>query len=533
MTTGSLSPAPVSAWAPLRIGVYRNLFLAQLTSNIGTWMQTVGAQWFLVEKHASPTVIALVQTASLTPTLILALFAGVLADLFDRRRLLIGVQAYAVIASALLAVLTWTGVLTPVWLLVLTFAIGCAAALAAPAWQAIQPELVPREQIPAAASLGSVTVNGARAVGPAIAGVLVATAGPAAVFALNAVSFIVIIAALLAWKRPPSALLGERERIGQSIITGLRYIRHGPIVRRILLRSALFAFPASALWALLPVTAARHWQMSASGYGAALGILGVGAVLGVVAIPRLRRMFSANLLLAASALVYALGLLAVAYQSFAAATVWLLMCGAAWIATLTTLNAAAQLSLAHWVRARGLAMYLLIFMGSQAIGSFVWGFIASHFGLPASLTTAAVLLLATAATVRWLPLLPETATLDRTVSSAWPTPTLVFEPDPDDGPVLICIAYRVREDRVDEFRVAMRTVGQSRQRTGGYCWRLYRSGEDAELVVEQFTVPSWGEFRRQQTMRWLGSDQEAMAAALTQTVDGRAEEHWFLALDDE
>src|SRR6202020_266321 len=301
------APEETSAWAPLRIAIYRNLFIAQLVSNIGTWMQTVGAQWFLVEHHSSATIVALFQTASLTPTLVLGLFGGVFADLFDRRRLLIVIQTYAVLAAAMLAALAFTGVLTPTWLLVFTVAIGCGSALTAPAWQAIQPELVPREQIPAAASLGSVTVNVARSIGPALAGVVVLVAGPAAVFALNAVSFV----ALRSWQRPACAPLNERESIGLSMLAALRWVRHGPITRRILLRSALFAFPASALWALLPVTAAQHWHMNSCGYGLVLATLGVGAVIGVAVIAHLRRLFATSTVLAGSAGRYALGLLVV------------------------------------------------------------------------------------------------------------------------------------------------------------------------------------------------------------------------------
>lgn len=519
-----------SAWAPLKIAIYRNLFIAQLISNIGTWMQTVGAQWFLVEHHSSATVVALVQTASLTPTLVLGLFGGVFADLFDRRRLLIVVQTYAVLAAAALAALAFVGVLTPTWLLVFTVAIGCCSALTAPAWQAIQPELVPREQIPAAASLGSVTVNVARAIGPALAGVVVLAAGPAAVFALNAVSFAAIIVALRSWKRPGCAPLDERESIALSILAALRWVRHGPVTRRILLRSALFAFPASALWALLPVTAAQHWQMNSCGYGLVLATLGVGAVIGVALIAQLRRLFATNTVLAGSAGAYALGLLVVAIGPFDVAIPLLLVCGMAWIATLTTLNAAVQLSLPPWVRARVMAVYLLVFSGSQALGSYLWGLIAAHFGLAQSLVVAAALLLLTAASVTALPLRPETGTLDLTTSTAWPTPTLVFQPEPSDGPVLISTSYRVTDDRLDQFAAAMLKVGRSRSRTGGYRWRLYRSGEDPQLVIEEFTVPSWAEFDRQHSTRWLASDNAALASALQCTVDGRAEEHWYFAL---
>ncbi len=263
-------------------------------------MQSVGAQWFLVEKHSSDVVVALVQTASLGPTLLLALFAGALADLFDRRRFLMVLQSYAVLVTLALAVQTYLGSLGPTSLLLYTVGIGCAAALTGPAWQAIQPEVVPREQIPAAATLASVSANSARAIGPAVGGIAVALAGPAAVFAINAVSFAGIIVALRAWKRPRQSPPIEREHFGQAIISGLLYVRNAPIFRRILSRTALFLFPASALLALLPVVAARRWHLGASGYGVALGAIGFGAVLAVGIATRLRQRVSDDVLLAGS-----------------------------------------------------------------------------------------------------------------------------------------------------------------------------------------------------------------------------------------
>src|SRR6201994_4452177 len=295
--------------APLRNRVYRNLFLASFGSNIGTFMQGVAAQWFLVEKHSPDVIVALVQTASLGPTLIFGLFAGALADLFDRRRLLIFLQSYAVAVA--LAVVTYLGHLTPTALLMFTVAIGSASALAGPDWQAIQPEVVPREQIPAVAMLGSVSGNASRAIGPAIGGIIVAFAGPAAVFAINAVSFAGIIVALLVWQRPKQLAPIEREHFGQAIVSGVLYVVNGPVFRRILLRTALFLFPASALLALLPVAAARTWHLGAGGFGVALGAIGLGALLGAVAADSLRRRVSDNVLLAASAAVYGLAPVAV------------------------------------------------------------------------------------------------------------------------------------------------------------------------------------------------------------------------------
>lgn len=521
---------PSSAWAPLRNPVYRNLFVAQLASNIGSWMQTVGAQWFLVAAHSSPTMVALVQTASLTPTLALALPAGALADILDRRRLLIASTTYTMIAAAALTTMAIAGVVTPVSLLVLTFAMGCGAALAAPPWQAIQPELVPREQIRAASALGSVTVNAARAIGPAVAGVVVAAAGPAAVFALNTVSFAGVIVALALWRRPANVRTHPREPFWHSFVTGGRYVRSAPIVRRILLRAGLFAFPASALWALLPLTSSQRWHQSAAGYGLALACLGGGAVAGVVLVPVLRKRLPDNALLAMSALVFAAGLLASAVLPFAAAVVPLVLAGTAWLMTLTTLNTAAQLSLAHWARSRGLAVYLLVFMGAQAVGSVVWGVVASHAGLAASLAGAAGCLVAVAVSVIGLPLHPCTGQLDREVSTAWPVPQVLMMPEPDDGPLLVSTSYRVADGALAEFTNAMHEVGRARRRTGGYSWRLYHSGHQAELVVEQFVVPSWSEFHQQHLVRWLSSDHDAMTRALALTVDGQADQHSYFRI---
>ncbi|MGE5697901.1 MAG: MFS transporter [Candidatus Sericytochromatia bacterium] len=466
----------------------------------------------------------------MAPTLLLALIAGGLADLFDRRRLLIVVQSYAAAIAAVLTAMGVAGVLTPAWLLTLTFAIGCAAALTAPAWQAIQPELVPREQIPAAASLGSITVNGARAVGPALAGVLVAAAGPAAVFGLNAVSFLGIIAALISWRRVPSAPLGER-RTARPIDPG-RSALHPPRPDRAPNLAASSGVRCSRVCAVGAAAGDRRAAL-ASGRrrlraraGAARCRRGGRCRDDCAAAGNVLRQHPAGRV-GGPVRGWAAGGGVPAVRRGGAMAV---VVGVAWIATLTTLNASAQLSLAPWVRARGLSMYLLTFMGSQAVGSVLWGALASHLGLAQSLTAAAALLAATAASVAVLPLLPDTGRLDRTTSTAWPTPTLVFEPEPADGPVLIWTSYRVAAQRFDEFRRAMMHVRGSRLRTGGYGWRLYRSGDEPDVVVEQFTVPSWGEFYRQHTTRWLGSDHAAVAAAMALTRNGRAEQHWFLAV---
>jgi MFS family permease len=518
-----------SVWAPLRNRIYRDLFIAQFVSNLGTWMQNVAAQWFLVEEHSSAVIVALVQTASLGPTLVLGLFAGALADLFDRRRFLIFMQSYAVLVTLALAVLTYLGRLGPTSLLMFTVAIGCASALTGPAWQAIQPEVVPREEIPAAAALASVSSNASRAIGPALGGVVVALAGPAAVFAINAVSFAGIIVALMAWKRPRQSVPIEREHLGQAIISGLLYVRNAPIFRRILSRTALFLFPASALLALLPVAADHRWHLGASGYGVALGAIGFGATLAVVIADLLRKRVSANVLMAACAVAYGSAPLAVAWLPFAAATPFLVLSGMAWLITLTTLNASAQLSLPRWVRARGLSIYLLVYTGSQALGSYIWGAIATRAGLDVALIWSAVLLGVAALSVVVLPL-RSSAGISLDSSSAWPSPTVVFEPCPTDGPVLVTTRYRVPAENLQAFVEAMSAVRRSRLRTGGHSWRLYRDVEHPDTIIERFTVASWSEFEHQRTERWVNYDHAGVAKARGFTVDSARQRAYYLPL---
>ena len=524
---GGPSVVKVSAWAPLGIKIFRVLWLAQLGSNIGSWMQTVGAQWFLVETAAGATVIALVQTASLAPSMLLSLPAGVLADALDRRKLLIWGTLASAFLAVVLTVVSLAGVLTPVSLLAFTFVLGAAGALTAPAWQAIQPELVPREQISAAAGLGGVTVNAARAIGPALAGFLVAGLGTTVVFGVNAVSFVAAALALIWWKRAPQEGLDDRERLGEALMAGLRYVWSAGLIRRILLRSALFAFPASALWAVLPLVASASLHLDSAGYGVLLGAVGLGALIGVFVLPMARARFSDNLILGASAVLYGLGAAASALLPFALTLLLLLFAGIAWIGTLTVLNANLQLTLPQWVRARGAAVYIFVFMGTQAIGSIVWGVVAEAIGIVTALAISGVLLLLVAASVRLWPLRPGTGSIDRTTTLAWSEPNLVFDPRPEDGPVAVMVTYRVADGDIAGFVAAMHQVGASRKRTGASRWRIYESGEDANVLLESFVVPSWSEFRRQQTQRLTGRDREVLAKVLELSEGQPREEHFF------
>ena len=530
MTSAGRSTPSISTWAPLRSPVYRSLWIAQLVSNLGTWMQTVGAQWMLVDDPRAAVLVPLVQTATTLPVMLLALPSGVLADLIDRRRLLIATQGAMAAGVGLLASLTGAGLTTPAVLLTLLFVIGCGQALTAPAWQAIQPDLVPAEQIPAAAALGSMSINGARAIGPAIAGVLVSLSGPTLVFALNAVSFVGIVFVLIAWRRPAVERNYPPERALAALSAGGRFIRSSPIVRRILLRAALFIAPGSAIWGLLPVIAADRLGLSSSGYGLLLGALGAGAVLGAFLLSRLRARFGQNILLTVGAAGFAVATVTLAMvPSVAIVALGLVIGGASWLLSLSTLNASMQLSLPAWVRARGLSVYQLIFMGGQALGSVVWGVLAEATTSSTSLLVSGALLVICGLSSLWWPLHAKTNDLDMTPSSHWPEPTLIFEPEPLDGPVLVLTAYRVAPSDEDAFLAAMAVMGRSRQRTGAAQWRLFRSIEHESTFVETFVVRSWGEHMHQHHTRLTGQDR-LIEEAVEHYIDGVPVSEHYLAV---
>ncbi|MGW0712413.1 MFS transporter [Streptomyces sp. NPDC002643] len=288
-----------SAWEPLRNSLFRALWLAQFVSNIGGWMQTVGARWLVTQQSGSAALVALVQTAASLPVPLLGIPAGALADIADRRRLLLVSQGAMFVAAGVLATLTALGTMNPYGVLALTFVLGCGTALMSPAWQAVQPELVSRDQIPSAASLGSVNMNLARAIGPTLGGLIVALAGTAAVFALNTFSFLATAGVLIGWHRGAEPNTLGAERMLPALRAGHRYVRNAPRVRRVLARALLFIPTSAALWALLPVAARQFLGLGAGGYGLLLGAFGVGAVVGAALLPRIRSHLSSNTTLAA------------------------------------------------------------------------------------------------------------------------------------------------------------------------------------------------------------------------------------------
>jgi MFS family permease len=529
MTIEAETVAP-SVWEPLRNRVFRALWFAVLGSQIGTWMQTVGAQWLLVDEPNAATLVSLVQTAMMLPILMFAVPAGVLADSLDRRRMLIVVQLFQAAVGAFLAALAFVGQLTPALLLTLTFVLGCGSAMTIPTYQALIPELVPRSQLHAASGLGAISMNVARAVGPAAAGVLVAQVGPAAVFALNTATLVVFAGVLLLWRRRPADSEQDPEPFVAALRAGGRFVRHSPAMRRFLLRVSLFVLPAVALWALLPLVASNRLHMSAGGYGVLLAALGVGAVAGALVMPRIRNRATDNQLLLFSTLVYAAALAVVALvPNPVIVALALVPAGTAWMAVLANVNAIVQLFLPRWVRARGLGAYQLVFFGGQAIGSFLWGLLADAIGLVETFAMAAVLTALGAATLKRWPLI-ETRHLDRE-PAALPVPDLAIDPDPTAGPVVITTTYAVTPEKEPEFLTAMRDVRRMRMRTGAVRWGIYRHGESRDKLVEIYVVPTWAEHLRQHNVRLTGTDRDMQVRARALAV-GRPDVAHLLPADN-
>ena len=522
------SKTVVSTWAPLRIGVFRALWLAVLVSNVAIWMQTVGAQWLLVSQPHASILVALVQTADYLPDLVFGLVGGVLADTFDRRRLLMAVQGFLVIVGVALAALTFGGQMPPALLLTFTFLIGCGSVVTLPAYQSLVPDLVPREQLHSAAALSSISINIARAAGPALAGVVIARAGVGAVFAANAAMYLLFLVVLIAWRPPARASMTIPEHFMSALRAGGRYVRYAPVVRRILLRSALFLVPASALWALLPLIASQRLALGADGYGLLLGVLGVGAIFGAVILPRLRARMSINALLAASGIAYALVLAAVV---LIANTVVILIAlapaGIAWIAVLSTVNAELQLFLPAWVRARGLSVYQMVLFGAQGFGALMWGFIAAPIGIVPTFLIAAGVMLAGVATIRVWPLI-DTTGMDRRTVQYWAEPSLALDADPEN-PVVVQTIYTVPPEKEEPFLTAMANVRLSRVRTGATQWGLFRDGEAPHRFVELYAVPSWAEHLRQHGDRLTATDQQYEEAA--EAFSDRPETSHLIAVD--
>ncbi|WP_433296025.1 MFS transporter [Pseudonocardia sp. CA-142604] len=512
--------AALPVWAPLRHRVFRALWVAQFVANIGTWAQLVAAQWLMGDLIQSGLAVALVQTAMTLPVFLLVVPAGALGDIVDRRVLLFSGQFVMALAAGCLAAFTALGTVSPGLLLGLTAALGVGQALSVPSFQAVQPELVGRRNIEAAALLNGANGNLARAVGPALGGLLIAAAGPEAAFALNAASFIGVLAVLAAWRREVAPLALGAERLFTAVRTGGRYVRHAPLLRAVLAQTALFMIFGSAVWALLPVVARGPLQLGVGGYGLLLGGAGVGAVLGALVVPMVRTRVGPGVVVAASTLAYAAAVLVTgATRAVPLVAVAMVVTGIGWVAVISTLDARAQVLLPDWPRARALAYYQLVVMGGQALGGVLWGAIAEWWGTITAFTVAAAGLAATVPVARrFLPL--AAAAPDLTTVQHLPEPPEVSFPRA--GRVLVTVEWRVPTERAPDFVDAMVPVGRARRRTGARLWGLFRDVEDPECFLEAFTVADWTEHLRQHLERGTAMDRDAEEGARRLIAPGTA-----------
>jgi predicted MFS family arabinose efflux permease len=490
--------ATVSVWAPFQHRIFTLVWVATVVSNIGGWMYSAAAAWLMTTLTTDPLIVSLVQVANTLPVLIFAFPAGALSDVVDKRKFLIGAETSILLFSTLFAVLVWRGLVGPQTLLFFVFIIGAAGALTAAPWQAVVPELVPKEHLAPAVAVNSLGVNVSRALGSALGGVLIAAFGIAAPFWANSVSNAGVIGALLWWRptpRPSRHL--PSERLPAAMHTGFRYARHNARLRATLIRATAFFIFASAYWALLPLVTRARIAGGPELYGLLLGVIGLGAIMGALALRRIRARFGADRTVAIGSIgtALAIALFAVA-RTPVIALLASLIAGASWISVLATLNLSAQMELPDWVRGRGLAIYVMVFYGAMTIGSAVWGQLAGWVGLVnAHWIAAAGMLLAVALTRRWK--LQYQRTIDLAPSMHWPAPQALQLADANDGPVMVTVEYHVEEEHRGAFMLAVEHLSHERRRDGAYAWAIYEDAERPGRMLETFYLESWAEHLRQ------------------------------------
>jgi predicted MFS family arabinose efflux permease len=499
--TASSDPAapqgPVSTSAPLRRPMFLAIWIASIVSATGTWMHEIGAGWLMVGLNPDPFMVSLVQASVVLPAFFLALPAGAIADIFDRRLYMIVSILWLVAMASGLAAVTLAGKTTTWVLLTFTFGMGIGNAMLMPAFAALIPDLVPRRELTAAVTLNGIGMNLTRAVGPAIAGILVAAFGPGLVFVLNAVSYTGLLVVIYRYRstQPRSTL--PSERFFGAVRVGLRFARQSPRLQTAIIRGVSVFLMMSAMWAFLPIIARVELGQDAEVYGLLLSSLGAGAVTTGLLLSRVRSRFSAERVLLVGTLAAAAVLFGLAYvRNLSLLCVVLFIGGASWISCLSTLQVAAQLALPRWVRARGLAIFLASFMGSMAVGVAAWGRLASATSISTALASAALFGLAVLAITGRMKLHRDE---DEGLLPAEPIPdpNVALPMDDAEGPVKVSINYRVSPTDATEFTASMRDVRRMRLRNGAVAWGLYQDAEDPELFLETFLEESWLDHLRQ------------------------------------
>lgn len=496
-----MKPSPAiknsSAWAPLLFPVFKMIWLAALVSNIGTWMEAVGESWLMATLTTNPLLISLIQASIALPIFLLALPAGALADILDRRRYLLILQIIMCITVLILALITWFQLISPATLLLMAFIIGVFTAFSGPTWQAIVPELIPKELLPAAIILNSAAINVARIAGPALAGIIIATIGPAAVFAINSLSFLGIIIVLKTWHPEPVINSLPVERFYSAMRVGLRYTLNSPILRNILARTFCFFIFSSSVMALLPLLVRKELSRGPESYGLMVGLFGLGAIVGVLLLPALRRKCNYDRLITLGSIVFSLsGLILCIGKFFYLDCLALFIAGIAWLMVLSTFNTGVLLVAPSWVRARASSLYLAILSLGMVIGSIVWGFVASQYSVQVALFASVIGLIITTGLVRFFSL-DDISTIDITPTTLFSSPPAIDKSKYYHGPVMVMIEYIIDPEQHKVFSQEMLLMRDIRLRDGSFFWNLFIDSDNPKKVVECFMVESWLEHLRQ------------------------------------
>ena len=486
-----------AAWSPLSQPFFRSLWIANLASLVGTWIHEVGTAWLMTSLTMSPFIVSLIQTATTLPIFLVALPAGALADIVDRRRLLLLTQAWMLLAALGLGIITLAGLASPIVLLIFVFVLSLGAAINGPAWQAIIPELVSREEMASAVTLGSVGFNIARAIGPALGGLIVSLVGPGFTFLLNAISFTGVVIVLKRWHRVPQESTLPAERLIGAMRTGLRYVRNAPKVQAVLIHTLIFSVFTCALWAFLPIVAREYLRLSAVGYGMLLGFFGAGALVGALLLPIIRVRFSLNNIVACTTILMAVTMTCLAIiHSFPLILAVMAAGGMAWLILISVFSIAVQEVIPSWVRGRVLSVFMLVFFGGFAGGSMLWGALAVWTGIRQTLVGVSIfLLIGIILTQKYK--LPTGEDLDLTPVQQLPSYLAAKGLTNEERPVLVVIDRRIDQPQEADFLESVRPLKMLRLRDGAIRWNLFRDVTDPTHFIESFIVESWIEYLRQ------------------------------------
>lgn len=506
----SASATQTGMFAPLKEPVFRRIWSASLLSNFGQLILGVGAAWEMTQQTGDAGMVALVQTAMMLPLMLVAVPAGALADMFDKRKIAMTGLALSAVSAGVLTLLAWSGLATPWVILAFCVLIGAGVALYSPAWQSSIGEQVGQAQLPAAIALGTINYNVARSIGPAIGGVIVLIAGAQAAFAINAVFYLPLLMAFLLWRRPhvPSRL--PPESINRAIVSGARFVFHSATIRKILSRAFLFGLVGATGSALAPLIAKDLLGGDASIFGILLGASGAGAVAGAFLVGWFHAKFGVERATRLMMLVAGAAFVGVGFsRSLSLTCIFMFVGGASNILTIALFNIAVQMGAPRWVTARALSLFSASLTGGIAIGAALWGQLAGAWSVETAMVASGVGLLL-------MPLLMIASPLPKDDQAASEIADIQSDLDVAlnlsmrSGPVVIAIEYRIEPDKARDFYDAMRQLQRVRLRNGSFNWSLSRDIGDPSIWTERFQFPTWGDYLRTRD-RYTQADLKAQA----------------------